>query len=62
MHGLRDFSKDLPANYTLKPNLPEEELIKLFQDSQNLLPFDGRRTFWYCPDGSTGKRMHNVGS
>ncbi|MCL4429228.1 MAG: glycosyltransferase family 4 protein, partial [Chloroflexi bacterium] len=28
------FSKDLPANYTLKPNLSEEELIKLFQDSQ----------------------------
>ena len=28
------FSKDLPVNYTLKPNLPEEDLIKLFQDSQ----------------------------
>ena len=28
-----DFSKDLPANYTVKPNLPEEELIKLFEDS-----------------------------
>ena len=30
----REFSKDLPANYTLKPNLPELELIKLFQDSR----------------------------
>jgi glycosyltransferase involved in cell wall biosynthesis len=29
-----DFSKDLPANYKVKPNLPEEELIKLFQDSR----------------------------
>jgi glycosyltransferase involved in cell wall biosynthesis len=29
-----DFSKDLPANYTIKPNLPEEELISLFQNSQ----------------------------
>ena len=29
-----EFSKDRPANYNLKPNLPEEELIKLFQDSQ----------------------------
>ncbi len=28
------FSKDLPANYIVKPNLSEEELIKLFQDSQ----------------------------
>ncbi len=30
----KGFSKDLPTNYTVKPNLPEEELIKLFQDSQ----------------------------
>ena len=28
------FSKDLPANYTAKPNLPEEGIIKLMQDSQ----------------------------
>jgi glycosyltransferase involved in cell wall biosynthesis len=28
------FSKDLPANYTAKPNLPEDELIALFQDSR----------------------------
>ena len=27
------FSKDLPANYSLKPNLSETEIIKLFQDS-----------------------------
>ncbi len=27
------FSKNLPANYTLKPNLPEAEKIKLLQDS-----------------------------
>jgi len=29
-----DFSKDLPANYKVKPNLPEEYLVKLFQDSR----------------------------
>lgn len=29
-----DFSKDLPANYKVKPNLSEGELIKLFQNSQ----------------------------
>jgi glycosyltransferase involved in cell wall biosynthesis len=29
-----NFSKDLPANYTVKPNLPEDGLIALFQDSQ----------------------------
>jgi len=29
-----NFSKDFPANYTVKPNLPETELIKLLQDSQ----------------------------
>ena len=29
-----EFSKDLPSNYSVKPNLSEEELIKLFQDSQ----------------------------
>jgi len=28
------FLKDLPANYTVRPNLTEEDLIKLFQDSQ----------------------------
>jgi glycosyltransferase involved in cell wall biosynthesis len=28
------FSKDLPANYAVKPNLPENGLIALFQDSQ----------------------------
>lgn len=28
-----DFSKDIPVNYELKPNLTEAELIKLFQDS-----------------------------
>ncbi|NLB75065.1 MAG: glycosyltransferase family 4 protein [Crenarchaeota archaeon] len=28
-----NFSKELPANYSLKPNLSETELIKLFQDS-----------------------------
>jgi glycosyltransferase involved in cell wall biosynthesis len=28
------FSKDLPANYKVKPNLLEEELIKLFQDTR----------------------------
>jgi glycosyltransferase involved in cell wall biosynthesis len=27
------FSKNLPANYTLKPNLPESEKIKLLQES-----------------------------
>jgi glycosyltransferase involved in cell wall biosynthesis len=27
------FSKDLPANYSLKPNLSETDLVKLFQDS-----------------------------
>ena len=27
------FSKDLPANYTLKPNLPEKELTQYLQDS-----------------------------
>ncbi len=29
----KNFSKDLPANYHLKPNLSEAELIELFQDS-----------------------------
>lgn len=29
-----DFTKDLPANYKVKPNLPEDELINLFQDSR----------------------------
>jgi glycosyltransferase involved in cell wall biosynthesis len=29
-----DFSKDIPSNYKVKPNLSEEELIKLFQDSR----------------------------
>ena len=29
-----DFTKDLPANYKVKPNHPEEELINLFQDSR----------------------------
>ncbi len=57
-----DFSKDLPANYTVKPNLSEEELIALFQDSQNLLPLNGRRTLRHRPHGSTGKRMHHIGS
>ena len=28
------FSKDLPANYYVKPNLPEDELIKLMQESR----------------------------
>ena len=28
------FTKNLPSNYTTKPNLSEEKLIKLFQDSQ----------------------------
>ena len=28
----KEFSKNLPANYIVKPNLPEQELIKLFQD------------------------------
>jgi glycosyltransferase involved in cell wall biosynthesis len=28
------FSKDLPANYSVKPNLSEDELIALFQDSR----------------------------
>jgi len=28
------FSKDLPPNYSVKPNLTEEELIDLFHDSQ----------------------------
>ena len=28
------FSRDLPANYVLEPNLSEENLIKLFQNSQ----------------------------
>jgi glycosyltransferase involved in cell wall biosynthesis len=28
-----NFSKDLPINYTLKTNLPEEELITILQDS-----------------------------
>jgi glycosyltransferase involved in cell wall biosynthesis len=28
------FSKDLPANYVLKPNLPEEDLIKLLSNSR----------------------------
>jgi glycosyltransferase involved in cell wall biosynthesis len=28
------FSKDLPVNYKVKPNLPENELIELFQDSR----------------------------
>jgi glycosyltransferase involved in cell wall biosynthesis len=27
------FSKDLPANYTLQPNLPEKDLIEFLQDS-----------------------------
>ena len=31
---MRTFQKTCPSNYTLKPNLPEAELIKLFQDSQ----------------------------
>ena len=30
----KEFSKNLPANYTVKPNLPEKELISLFQESQ----------------------------
>ena len=25
------FSKDLPANYALKPNVPNDELVKLYQ-------------------------------
>jgi len=29
-----DFSKDLPANYKVKPNFSEEELIQLFQDTR----------------------------
>jgi glycosyltransferase involved in cell wall biosynthesis len=29
-----DFSKDLPANYSAKPNLTEDELTALFQDSR----------------------------
>ncbi len=29
-----EFSKDLPANYKLKPNLPEEDLSALLQDSR----------------------------
>ncbi|MCW3996784.1 MAG: glycosyltransferase family 4 protein [Candidatus Bathyarchaeota archaeon] len=29
-----NFSKDLPTNYKLKPNLPEADLIGLLQDSQ----------------------------
>ena len=29
-----DFNKNLPANYRALPNLPEEQLIKLFQSSQ----------------------------
>jgi glycosyltransferase involved in cell wall biosynthesis len=29
-----EFSKNLPANYSVKPNLPEDGLIALFQDSQ----------------------------
>lgn len=28
-----EFSKNLPANYTVKPNLPEKELISLLQNS-----------------------------
>lgn len=29
-----NFSKDIPANYIVQPNLSEEELVKLFQDSK----------------------------
>jgi glycosyltransferase involved in cell wall biosynthesis len=29
-----NFTRDLPANYTVKPNLPEPELIKTLQDSR----------------------------
>jgi glycosyltransferase involved in cell wall biosynthesis len=29
----KEFSKDLPPNYTLKPNLPEKEKIRILQDS-----------------------------
>ena len=29
-----EFTKDMPSNYAVKPNLPEEEVIQLFQTSQ----------------------------
>jgi glycosyltransferase involved in cell wall biosynthesis len=29
-----DFSKDLPANYKLKPNVPSQELVKLYEESR----------------------------
>ena len=29
-----EFTKDLPSNYKVKPNLPEEELVQLFQTSK----------------------------
>jgi glycosyltransferase involved in cell wall biosynthesis len=43
------FSKDLPANYTVKPNLHEEELIKLLQDSQIYCHLMEREHFGIAP-------------
>ncbi len=43
------FSRDLPPNYKVKPNLSEEELIKLFQDSRIYVHFMEGEHFGIAP-------------
>jgi glycosyltransferase involved in cell wall biosynthesis len=44
-----NFKKDLPSNYTLKPNLNESDLVKLFQDSTIYCHLMEREHFGIAP-------------